>query len=482
MKTIVTLFLVGFSLGAAAQQLPHTTSYVEKYPDKADQALYIPGTFSQESLPAGLADQLTGKTIQRIDLVYTRFKASPSFNQKALNEARTKQLASFYPEIVSQVKEINWVEQTGATKRSDAAGYFHGFVVYYQEEKAETVEVPDWRNTRDFFSDAGNPGERFQLNASGDTIVTTENGTVIHIPANTIIYANGRPVQGSYDFIYKEYRNPAEIALSGLPMTFNRAGTTYNFNSAGMFEIAASQGNQELFLAQPLTVDFICNEALPELSFYQLEAKTNQWQELHKIDWQQQALDAQNEAFEAGMVVNGALGRPGLLYRIFHPKWGNQQTLIQNGQPVKFSKSSENATLLAEGSDAGHTYPSQVRGLNCSSFGVFNCDQIYRVGNPVAIRPVFMDAENGKRISNAYIACVIDQNINGSFSFGPSLIQCNAASKNIILLFTHDKKVYALEADEFAKLELNKEQVPFPMKDITAHAASSGDLKNYLHL
>lgn len=488
MKTIVILFVAGFSFATTAQQLPHTTSYVEKYPEKADHALYIPGTFSRESLPAGFADQLSEKTIRRIDLVYTRFKASPSFDQKALNEARTQQLTSFYPGIVSQVKEINWVEQTGAVKRSEAAGYFHGFVVYYSDpEPSIAKEVAPKMSLRDYFNDSGNQGTTYTINNERDTTLYFESGSILRIPAHSVAKPNQSTVYGSYSIVYKEYRNPAEIVLSGIPMTYEKNAVDYNFNSAGMLEIRGYQDGEELKLIKPLTIDFNCTEQLPELSYYQLDDRTNKWKELRKIDWAKAAVPVNNrkqqkrDKIRPRSVDNRTTGsiKHGFFYRLTH--WKTYRTSKRNSRMVT-DNFDPNATLLAEGANTGHTYPTQVRGLNCSSFGVYNCDQIFRTGNPIAFNPTYLNQSTGKAIEKPFVACLIDRKVNGSFSFDPAQVMCNPESKNILLLFTEDEKVFALDSDDFAQLNLKAQNVQVSMKEITKEAQTSDDLKKYLNL
>lgn len=495
MKALIFLSFFYFSVAAFAQSVSHSIKSIDKYPENTANTIYIPSTFSKETLVSEFTDQLAGKTIKRIDLVYTRYKSSPSFDQKALNNARTEQFRKNYPGIIDQVTEINWVEQTGATKRNEAAGYFHGFVVFYEEpltvEKKETTAI----NLRDYFRDAGNEGTTFTLNNNRDTTLYCESGTVLKIAAGSVKKANDEPVYGSFTIVYKEFRNPAEITLSGIPMTFEKNGLNYNFNSAGMFEIKGYQNNEELKLTKPLTVDFNCTETLPDLSFYQLDNRTNRWKELRKIEWAKakvvQPLNNQNRQRGKHKKNRERLKRHGnntkqrgFFYWLFHHKsYKNQRINIINADigndPVPNDIGS---TLLAEGTNTGHTYPAQVRGLNCPEFGVYNCDQIFRVGTPVAIQPKYIDQESGKSINNPFVACLIDRNINGSFSFDPSMIQFNSEAKNILLLFTKDQKVFALDSDAFAQLNLKETHVELRMKEITDQAATSDDLKKYLNL
>lgn len=142
------------------------------------------------------------------------------------------------------------------------------------------------------------------------------------------------------------------------------------------------------------------------------------------------------------------------------------------------------ATLLAEGSsDPGHTYPNLVKGLNSSKFGVYNCDQIYRIGRSQTVTPTYVDVKTGKEIKNKRVTCVMDLTYNGAFSFQPNYLTCNVEGKNVILLFTTDKKTYMLDAEEFNKLNVTENNRPvFAMTDMTDQLKTSKDLSRILKL
>ncbi|MFM9984647.1 MAG: hypothetical protein ACKVOK_05400, partial [Flavobacteriales bacterium] len=75
--------------------------------------------------------------------------------------------------------------------------------------------------------------------------------------------------------------------------------------------------------------------------------------------------------------------------------------------------------------DPGHTYPDVVRGLSVKGFGIYNCDQAFRKGNLVSIHPKFAD-EKGEPILTSTVVCVLQPDINSSFSFSPDQIILNA--------------------------------------------------------
>ncbi len=151
-------------------------------------------------------------------------------------------------------------------------------------------------------------------------------------------------------------------------------------------------------------------------------------------------------------------------------------------QNERISKDRRNGSLLAEGSaDLGHTYPKLVKGLTSSSFGVYNCDQIYRLESTVLLMPKYTDESTGNEIVEKHVTCLVDLNYNGSFSFGPNSIICDKNARNVIILFTKTKKIYVLSAEKFSKLNIEKNgPVSFKMREITNEIKSPEDLKIYL--
>ncbi|XOV66071.1 MAG: hypothetical protein ACFHU9_10585 [Fluviicola sp.] len=509
---------------------------VHKYNLHQDGTLRLPTDFADAFLlRPDLAQKIKGKTIYHIDLVYTAYKEAPDFDQEALNNDRIERLKEVLPQINTDSPSWTWVEQEGATTRVQAKQYFHGFVLYYGDPL-------DFHEVRAFL----NP---YQTKYSTYTIKNAEGGVYIHssgskinIPANAVIYQDGTPVVGSYELLYREYRNQADIAFSGIPMTYDESEQNYNFSSAGMFELRAKQGDKDLKLAKPATVDFNCTRRANDIDFYEMDDETGVWEKKHPIHfnnnrggvggiggvmdraegvhfettkvsttipesvWRQlDKSNAENPAFNTIVednereLVLAEIDERELpkgwnerrVRNVRHKWWileffrwngavGRGERFWGNGNP---QENNINATLLAEGANEGHTYPNLVRGLNAPEFGVYNCDQIYRIGTPVDISPIYVDAATGKNIGKQHVACVVDLNYNGSFSFHPRRITCNKDSRNVILLFTSDKKTYVLPEEKFAALKTESGKTPrFEMEDMTEVLKTSEDLKQYLNL
>lgn len=534
-KKIVLLFALLISVSVFGAKAP--IQKIEKYQHE-DGTIELPTNFADAILlKPDVVQKLKGKKIVHVDLVYTAFKESPNFNQTALNNRRIAQLKQALPQVNKDDPSWSWLEQEGATTKEQAATYFHGFVIHYGDPMHHS-------DVRSFLSSYQSKYNTYTIKNSEGGVYVHNSGSRIEIPANAVVYEDGTPVKGAYELQYREFRDQADIAFSGIPMTYDQSGETYNFSSAGMFELRAVQGDQELKLSQPARVDFNCTRQADDVDFYAMDDATGEWVKEKPIAFEANAepqpkklVKQPNEASvlvakvpqpeASNWKVTWVEGAGEDCFEISEPLWekfekerdadpdfggmilrtddmarkfwaktkdrGNIQNWIVQTQwgngivlgPGQRAANLGNAgTLLGEGmGDPGHTYPNLVRGLNTKRFGVYNCDQIYRIKSAKRMYPEYVDARTGESIDGKYVVSVIDLNYNGAFSFDPRNIVCNAKGRNVIVLFTKDKKTYLLPEKKFQMLDLsNNERPTFKMVDMTDELKSSEDLRKYLNL
>ena len=77
------------------------------------------------------------------------------------------------------------------------------------------------------------PYTTYRISAKNGGVINYPTGSSISIPANAFVNTNGEPVSDSIDIKYREFHNPLEIFLSGIPMTYDSAGVTRTLESAG---------------------------------------------------------------------------------------------------------------------------------------------------------------------------------------------------------------------------------------------------------
>ena len=532
--TLITTLFTG-TLAASNQFDEYEKVHIHQLKTKQSNTIklkmnYAGNTFVSKSN----MNALQNNEILQVDLVYTSFKRDANFDQLALNKKRITQLKKEHS--VFSNKNIKWqfIEQEGATDFKEAKDYFHGFVVHFGKSL-------NYKTLSNSYSGIQKEFNAYPMNNSGG-ILHYNSGTKIKIQPNSVTYEDGTPVKGEFEIKYREFRNAAEIAFSGIPMTFNGQ----NFNSVGMYEIRGEQNGKTLKLTQPAVVNFQCTKGDAGVGFYHLDESSSKWEKVKQITKNK----AENIEIKKEIQLDSPIGS----YRIVggtvksdngnyipvpvnHNKtwissemlaekkekitfgdysWGcYNKVLNQIGDSIKEIKRDEDkqevvlspksielinqrirgnkiprhflrlvdsdGTLLAEGADKGHTYPSLVKGLNSSSFGVYNCDQVYRIANRTTLLPKYVD-ENGNQIQNQHVLCVVDLKYNGSFSYNPNSITVDKKGKNVLLLFTEDKKLFVLSEKAYQKMNKDSAQPTIVMTDMTSELSSTKALKEYLNI
>lgn len=117
-----------------------------------------------------------------------------------------------------------------------------------------------------------------QVNPKEDSKITFSSGTSVVIPANAFVDANNKPVTSPVNISFREFHDAVEIMMAGIPMTYDSAGTQYNFTTAGMFEINASSENNPVFIARDKEIQVNLASRINGIyNFYQLDTVTGQW-------------------------------------------------------------------------------------------------------------------------------------------------------------------------------------------------------------
>jgi hypothetical protein len=90
--------------------------------------------------------------------------------------------------------------------------------------------------------------EKHTLNTEEAHTLNFESGTQIRIPENTFVDGEGKPIKGAVSVDYREFHSIADVLTSGITMDYDSAGTTFGFETAGMFEMRAHQDGKEVFI------------------------------------------------------------------------------------------------------------------------------------------------------------------------------------------------------------------------------------------
>ncbi len=148
----IVLFFHLFSFGQTideqiARIIKLKPKEVLKYATKQQLfVLNLPTVFNSAQFEDAVkVKSLANKTIVKVELIYTMYKKSETFNQNTLNKQRLKNVYAVASNVFSQ-KGIEWnlIAQTGCKDAADGKNFFHGIVVTYRDDTDDlkrTVEL-----------------------------------------------------------------------------------------------------------------------------------------------------------------------------------------------------------------------------------------------------------------------------------------------------------------------------------------------------
>ncbi len=123
------------------------------------------------------------------------------------------------------------------------------------------------------------PYETFMYDAEvGDTLFT-KNGSIIIFPKNAVLNNKGEIVTGKIEVRAREFNDPLDYYMAGIPMTYDSAGVKYTFVSSGMIDIKAYSNNELLFVnpnAKP-QLNLVSTNNEKNTNLYILDTTTGQW-------------------------------------------------------------------------------------------------------------------------------------------------------------------------------------------------------------
>ncbi|MEI7597577.1 MAG: hypothetical protein WCK02_17660 [Bacteroidota bacterium] len=109
----------------------------------------------------------------------------------------------------------------------------------------------------------------------------------LHHSSGTTIFINPYTFGSKNDSIeirYREFKTPCEMLFSGIPMTYDSCGKTYQFESGGMFELLAFKNGKPIQIAKnkEIKIDFIASTRDKSFNFYELDTNRKCWKYIGK--------------------------------------------------------------------------------------------------------------------------------------------------------------------------------------------------------
>jgi hypothetical protein len=237
------------------------------------------------------------------------------------------------------------------------------------------------------------PFEKSILNATiGGTIITKDSKSSIHFAPNSLVDQNGKIVEGDVEIRYREYRNAAEMAFSGIPMMYEENGNEYRFNSAGMIEVRAYQNELPLNVkpGADFTIDYNVTQQVDSCFFFALDDEKQKWEKNERIDFDS-INRANSKATEVRfedkdrmglkyrgilqgrvdlvlMRMNGEDRLPSVTINLYYPK-----NYYQGGQPT-YQKRIEGVVKVVPAESADSTVVSKMEKYTGNAYQIENID------------------------------------------------------------------------------------------------------------
>ncbi|MGZ4055194.1 MAG: hypothetical protein ACXVPU_04870 [Bacteroidia bacterium] len=128
------------------------------------------------------------------------------------------------------------------------------------------------------------PYTTYKVIAEKGAELDTKTGSKLIIPKNAFADENGKLIKGEVELRYREFHDPADFFVSGIPMTYDSAGVKYQFESAGMMQMEAFQNGKQINMApqKSIDVELASDYNGPEYNLYKLDTIKNNWSCLGK--------------------------------------------------------------------------------------------------------------------------------------------------------------------------------------------------------
>ncbi|MDQ3046130.1 MAG: hypothetical protein M3R27_01180 [Bacteroidota bacterium] len=130
-----------------------------------------------------------------------------------------------------------------------------------------------------------------------------ETGSKLIVPKNAFSDGNGNLIKGEVELRYREFHDAVDIFLSGIPMTYDSAGTRYHFESAGMIELTGFQNGKKVNIAAGKKIDVEMASEYPgtKYNLYELDTIKNNWTCLGK----DKVVEKKNATTETDNIIVG---------------------------------------------------------------------------------------------------------------------------------------------------------------------------------
>lgn len=128
------------------------------------------------------------------------------------------------------------------------------------------------------------PHQKFEIDPSRSNVLHSTHGATINIPSNAFLDKNGNLIKDKVEISFREFYNPLDFYLAGIPMNYDDKGVEKMLESGGMVEINAMANNTEIFVnpENKIKVDLFSWTKSTDFNLYDLDKRTGKWVEKGK--------------------------------------------------------------------------------------------------------------------------------------------------------------------------------------------------------
>ncbi len=197
-------------------------------------------------------EELTGKEILKVNLIYTVFKEVDKFDQVNLNDVRWSNLEKLLGSSLLNDVPLRQIGVSQCVDKDCAKDQFHGFIIEYKRAQLNYVNIPIQKTV---------------IQSEKISTVEGKSGTMVQIPKNAFEDVLGNDVIGPIDFKLREALTPEDIVMGNLLTITNKNEA---LESDGMVQLTAFQNGKQLVLKEgkELVVSIPKSENLPDMKVW----------------------------------------------------------------------------------------------------------------------------------------------------------------------------------------------------------------------
>ena len=126
--------------------------------------------------------------------------------------------------------------------------------------------------------------QKFEIDPSQPNVLYSKYGAKINIPADTFLDKEGNVIKDKVEVSFREFYNPLDFYLAGIPMNYDDNGVEKVLESGGMVELTAKSNKNELFVNpnSKINVDLLSWTKSKDFNLYDLDKTTGKWIEKGK--------------------------------------------------------------------------------------------------------------------------------------------------------------------------------------------------------